>query len=332
MPERSALTEVTQIGVEGLATPGTAVAATRTLRSFGIRIGHDATVDRFRPDGQKYETIAALTAEHTKGTIDGRQTYDELVYLLASAVANPTISTVDTSGRSWVFKSATAAPDSVRSYTVERGSSVRAHKAAGHIVTDLTLSWNRKNGAKVSGSTIGKLLTDAITLSAGTVSVDPVRAILMDDVSVKIADTKAGLTAAVALDRVLNADWKLTGRQGPVYTVDASQASYAALVEQAPACELTLKLGADANGMAPLTWLRGSTNKWVRIQAISPDLAGAATAYHSFQLDMYCKVAGSGDYGDDQGIVAKDWMFTGVPDATLGGPFEFTVVNTLTAL
>lgn len=333
MAERSALTELTQIGVEGLSTPGTAVTATKRLQAIGLKLAPAAMVDRFRPDGQKYETIAALTGEWSTGKIDGRLDYQEIVYLLASIVGNPTISTVDTTGKSWLFKSASAAPDSLRALTVERGSSTRAHRAPGHFVTDLTIDWSRKNGCKVSGSTIGKQLTDAVTLAGGAATIDPARPALAGNVGVKIADTKAGLAGATLLDRALSAQWKLSGRVGPIWTLDPTQASYAAVVETVPTLEAKLKMQADANGMAPLPWLRAGTTKWIRIQATDVALAGAATAYYSFTIDMQVKVAAiPTDFGDEDGVVAVEWTFTGVPDATLGGPFEIVAVNTLAAL
>lgn len=332
MADRSSVTEVTQIGVEGAGTPGTGVTATRKLRAASITVDPDMMVDRFRPDGTKYETIAALTGESSKGKIDGRVTYDELAYLLASAVTNPTISTVDTTGKLWKFKSLADAPDSPRTLTVERGSSVRAHKAAGHIVTDLTLEFNRKNGAKVSGSTIGRNITDGATLSGGATALDPVRPVLMDDVGFYIADTRLLLDSATPLARATNGKFSLTGRQSPIWTVDPTQPSMAGTIEAVPKCELALKHEADAAGMAMLGYLRTGVSKWLRIEGTSPVLAGTATAYYQFTLDFLGKVAAVGDFGDEEGLVAIEWTFTGVPDATLGGPFEIELTNTLAAL
>lgn len=327
MAERATVFQTVQVGVE--TTYGTSVAANKLLQSMSIEPNIQADVKTFRPSGQKFATVAALGKEWSAGRLSGQATYTELIYPLASALKKATPTTPGgTQPRLWTFDIAPAAADTVASYTVEQGSAERAHKATGLVVPEFGMEFTRE-AVNISGTTLGRALTDGITMTGSPTALS-LLPILPTQVSVKLADTQAGLTAASALSRALSAAWNVGNRFGPVWTLDASQTSFAALVELPPSATAKLKVEADAAGMALLTQLRSGATKFMRIQATGDQIE--TTYYHSLQVDLAMKVTKVSDFADADGVYAIEWEFELVKDATWGKAVEVQVQNTLTAL
>lgn len=76
-----------QIGVE--ATKGVAVPATIILPATSFQTAMRPEVSPFRPEGQKYITVASLDREWTEATLRGRPTYTDWAYLLAGIMCVP---------------------------------------------------------------------------------------------------------------------------------------------------------------------------------------------------------------------------------------------------
>src|SRR5688500_10965061 len=107
MPERSALAQGVQVGVE--ATPGTNVAADKKFVSIGIEPSMQIDMQRFRPMGQKYASILVPGKEWVEADISGVGSYTELIYLCASCLASPAApTTVDVTARQWDFAPASS--------------------------------------------------------------------------------------------------------------------------------------------------------------------------------------------------------------------------------
>ena len=123
----SAQTQTVQIGLE--TTMGTAIAAGKKLGSIGFSFSPAPEIQVFTAAGNKYPSVASLNNEITEFDIDGSLTYTEIVYLLSGILEK--VTPVTASGAStWTFTPATAAADTVATYTIEQGSSVRAHRTA----------------------------------------------------------------------------------------------------------------------------------------------------------------------------------------------------------
>lgn len=163
MSERTTITQVTQIGVE--ATPGTAVAATKKLGATSIEPSIQAEIATFRPAGVKFNTIGVLGKEWTEASIEGPASYTDLAYLLAGALnyAAPA-QQGGTAAYKWTFTPSHTAEDTVKTYTVERGSAVRAGRFSYGTVNELGLSFSRES-VDVSGSILGQQYTDDVHLS-----------------------------------------------------------------------------------------------------------------------------------------------------------------------
>lgn len=166
---RASVFEIVQLGAESMVDPGTAVAATKKLQGLGYKLTPKLETSRFRPNGFKYDTLVIPGKEWTEYAVDGRVDYDNLRYALASVINSPTISTLGTNGRTWLFESSSNSPDVLTTYTVETGSQVRASRSTGLVFNSLELSFKRDE-AMVSGSCLARELIDNIYITGPQVN------------------------------------------------------------------------------------------------------------------------------------------------------------------
>jgi hypothetical protein len=168
MAERSAVTQVIQVGIE--TTVGTSVAAMKRMAAMDIETKIETTTDMFRPAGFKFSTVTSENKEWTTGSIKGQPTYSEIVWPLSSVIVTPAAPTefldtaIHTGVWKWIFEPNSTTPDTLNTWTVEQGSSVRAQKFTNGIVTDFNLNITRDK-AEMTGKMVGQLFTDAITLT-----------------------------------------------------------------------------------------------------------------------------------------------------------------------
>lgn len=328
MAERTQVSEVLQLGVE--TTLGTPVAANRKLPSIKLATGLDGSFTEVIPSGNKFPTQQVIGKEWTTGSLSGSPTYDELTYLFASLFEKITPVTNVDGSYEWVFSPSSAAEDTVASYTVEQGSSVRAHEFSGAIVTELGLSGNRDE-ISLSGSLMGQLLTDGVAMTGAPTNVSQVP-LFPKHVSV-YADTSSGALGTTKLGRVFNWEWSVGNVRGPLWVVDRAEDSWVVPVELVVDSTLSLTVEADAAGMAYLNSMRNATTQFIRIEAISNANAGSTPTPYSFVLDFAGQInAMPSEFGDEDGVVAISWDFKAVHDATWGKAMEATLVNTLAAL
>lgn len=328
MPERSALTQGVQVGVE--ATPGTSVAANKKLVSIGIDPGIEMEPSVFRPMGQKYPSVISPGKEWVEFDLEGVGNYSEVIYPLSSCLVAPGApATVDGTGRTWAFAPASAAEDTVKTFTVEQGGVVRAHKFTHALVSELEFTFNR-DGVEIGGSGFGQSLSDNITLTAAPTT-PPEVPIMGKEIDVYMDTTSAGL-GTTKLTRALEAVWTLGDRFNPLWVLNSANSSFVAAVESEPTGELELTVEADAQGMSILPIMRAGSTRFFRIKATSATLAGATTEPYSMSLDCAGKVNEPGDFTDEDGVYAIGWTMTFVHDATWGSALKASVTNKETAL
>lgn len=274
MADRSEVTQVVQLGVE--TTAGTLVAATQKLQTLDFAIKSESTADEFRPSGFKYNTIVQETKEWASAAVKGAFSYGEMLYLFAGALnsppANPTTTFVADGAKTqgafvWNFLPSTTVPDTPYTYTIEQGSSFRAHRFGFGMITELGLSLTREK-VDVNATVMAQRLNDGFTLTPSLPSPELIPA-TANQWSIYLDALVANLGVTQLL-RAFAVDWKLSNRFGPVWPIDASQASYAAYVEIVPKLELTLTLEADTQGMGLLPIFRAGTTQFVRLRATGP--------------------------------------------------------------
>jgi hypothetical protein len=225
--ERSEVFEVSQWGVESTSAPGTAVPALNRLEAVGVKLSPTIESDRYRPFGNKFDTLMIPGKDWTAAELSGRLDYNNVIYPLASVVASPTITTVGTNGRLHTFLSNSTGPDTQQPFTVESGSFVRAQRAAGVVLSDFGLAF-RRGSVEISGSGIGRLFTDGTYMTGDavySVTIDPAvsggtftltysaqttSAIAFDATAVQVQ------AALVALSNIGPNDVRVTGGPGDV--------------------------------------------------------------------------------------------------------------------
>lgn len=329
MPERTSITQVTQVGVE--TTPGTAVAANRALPSLMVEMGLEGNLTEQRGNGYKFPVNYIPGKENSVAKLSGNPTYDELLYLLVSIVNYAAgVQNGATTSYKWTLSpSSTAEDTAVKTLTVEMGSAERAHKFARGQVNELVLSGTRES-IDLSGNMIGQLMTDGITLTAAPTAIEQIP-IMPKHVSVYVDDTSAGL-GTTKMTRLLNWEFGIRNRFAPLWVVDAAQTSFATSIETAIDATVKLKMAANAQGMGLLTAARAATRKFVRIEAISDQLAGVAFPY-TLRMDACVEVKGyPNSISDQDGLYAIEWETGLVHDSTWGKAMSIELTNKRSAL
>lgn len=326
MAERATILQGIQLGVE--VTPGTAVAANKKLQATSISTGIKAEIKKFRPTGSKFNTISALGKEWVEGDISGVLSYTDWVYLAASGLQYTAPDQQEsTAAYLWENTPGHSSVDTVKTFTIEEGGSVRAHKFAYGLVSNLGYTINRDE-ATVKGKIIGQTLSDAITMTSTPTEI-PIVPVLPTDISVYM-DTLYSDIGETKLLRVLKIEFDTGDRFGTVWPIDGALASFAAHVETEPTAEFKLLLAADSVGMGLLTSMRAGTKKFFRVEGVGATIEDTYT--YKWTHDICATVTDVAPFSDEDGVYAIEWTFTATYDSDLGKAFSFNTVNALTAL
>lgn len=330
MSERATVFEAIQWGLE--ATAGTEADAGKRMEAYGLSPNREGNIDTFRPEGLKFPTLVTIGKEYTTAGIDGILDYANVVYPLASLINYDTANIVQqgtTTAYKWTFNPDTDGPDTVATYTVEKGSSVRAEQFEYGTVTGFGFSFNASDSQiAVTGDMIGTQLRDGITMTSSPTTVEAVP-VHPNQCTVKVASAQASLSGASALTRVLAVEWNYTGKSGPLFTVGTAK-SFIATVETVGEISGTLTLEADSNGMAYLTTLQAGTQQWMQIKFTGATISGAYA--YDIQIQFPFHFSAYPPLEDSDGVVAVSYAFTGVHDGTWGKALDVQVINTLTGL
>lgn len=319
---RPAISQGVQIGDE--TTEGTSVNGDFKLQSIGFELGIAAESQGFRPSGSKYKTVHALGKEWCEGSLSGQPTYDELQYLYCGLLKSVTPTTSDTSAKTWTYAPAASSEDTVKTYTVEQGGSVRAHKSTGVRIKSMTMSFDRGQ-VSVSGDVVGRAISDGITMYA-TPTLLPLVPLLPADFAVYL-DSSSGALGTTRLTNVLSGEIAITDRFAPLWTVNDALSTFAAQIEVEPSASIKLKMNADADALGLLSVLQSSATRFLRVECTSSTLAGAATAYYKLTQDFAVQLSNVGKFEDQDGVFAVEWEFTIVNDSTWGKPMNIALVN-----
>jgi hypothetical protein len=329
MPERTSVTQKTQFGAE--STAGTSVAASKFLPSLEFSTSIEGDMSDVRAGGLKFPTGAVMGREWSSTKVTGTPSYDELSYLLSSLVAKVTPTTADTTAKVWTYSPASSTEDTIQTYTIETGSSVRAHKTLYNVLTDFTLKGDRSS-TSVDGTFMGKLFTDGITLTASPTTVGSQVLLMPGEVTI-YSDSASGSLGTTKLTRVLNWEVSISSVRSPLWVVDASETSWSVPLEQPFETSLKLTLEADSSGMAPVSYMRANTKRFIRINATSPQTAGSTSTAYSLVWD-FCAVVSETpkELKDADGVYAVDWTFTAVHDSTWGKAMSAVLTNKVSTL
>lgn len=332
MPEKSALAQVVQVGVE--VTPGTAVAGNKLLQSVSIAPGAKVEVDAHRPKGIKWPTLTVLNKEYVEAKVEGKPTYTELVYLLSSLLCQAAITTPVgfVNARLWTFPPSSTAADTIKTLTVETGASgaTDAVRFAYGVLTGMELKISR-DGIELTGDMVGQAMETGHTMTGGATGL-PLVPVNPGQVSVYLDTTAAGL-GVTKLTRAFNIGAKVGDRHNPVWAIDAAEDSYVATVEGEPSGEIKLLMAFDAAGIGQVAKYRAGDTQFMRIEAKGAVVdVGVASSANRLTWDLALKCVDVGEFKDEEGVYAIEYTFAIVHDSTWGKAMQVEVVNSLTAL
>ena len=284
-------------------------------------------MQRFRPQGRKLESIIVPGKEWTEFSLEGLAEYSELHYLLsgifgANQVTQPQVS--DTSAYTWQYILSQAAVDEVQTYGMKKGDENDMEAYSYVLLTELGLELSRE-GIKIDGAAIGHEADFTTTFPHPVTGITEVP-LLPKEVNVHLTDTYASIVADKLL-RALMVKQTIGDRHNPVWVLDRDEPSFVNHVELAPKFEIEVTLEADDQGKTVIDSMRGGDTLYLRIDALSPELAGAATVYHQYTQDAAVKVADVDKFEDQDGVYAIKYTFAAVYDPVETLSVETTLVN-----
>jgi hypothetical protein len=340
MPERAAIFQVVQLGVEASGAAGTAVAATKRLQSVSLDPDPQANIDTFKPTGAKYLGVAALGQESSAFRLGGRPVYDELQYVLASVLDRPAITNPATPAtplaRYHTFISETSAADDPATFTVEQGAigATDGDRYAGVILTEAGLTFTRQS-VELSGAGIGRAMSNPFTMTTAGITALPQIPILPGRTDVYLDTTSAGLGTTKLL-RCFRAEWRVGGRYDPIWPLNSANASFETTAEADPDMTLTLRVVSDTAGMALYnTYMKQGTGVYLRVKNTSTQFidTGSLNPYE-LRIDMAGVVTAVGGKQIDQSLQMIEFTLSAQHDQSwgTGKSHEVRLTNKQTAL
>ena len=330
MPEVASIFTGAQIGVE--TTSGTLVSASKLLNSLSLEPGISINFNRFRPMGQVVASQITPGQDFTEWGVSGVGNYSEIIYPLSSLLVSTSPVTVETTARRWTFTPAGRSEDTIRTYSVESGSSTRAQRATYVLFNGLEVTFNRTDGVSLSGSAIGQQIQDGITLTASPTSISE-KVILPTHLDIYV-DTTSGSFGSTKLTRDFNAVFRCNDRWGAVWPINSANASYVSHVNLEPTVQMELTMAADSAGMAYLVNARAGDTRYVRMSAVSTENAGASSAKYDLLIDMAGKISNIAAFDDAEGIKTVTYTFDAIYDTawSTGKYLEVRATNQINAL
>lgn len=318
-----------QWGLE--VTPGTNVAADTKIDAFGVSFtpsGGEAEV--FRPEGMKFATgVIPAADELTDLAIEGKLDYNCIVYLLASLInyAAPAQQAA-TVAYLWTFTPDSDGPDTKKTYSLEKGSSITAAEVSYGLITGLTLTFNR-TGITLSGTGIAYRQADGISLTGAPDEI-AIEWCLPANVNVYLEDTQAALAGGSALTTLKEVEWHLTGKYGADWNLVAAQTSFNDTVELPSDHGGYIQVTKDSDAEALRTKARAGDIKWLKISVDGDNIED--TYDYGFDLTVPLKFTSPGEEADQDGVYAMTFPFSAVHDSTWGKSLEILVMNIVDTL
>lgn len=306
---------------------------------MGFKIGPSIDTKPLRPEGTKYALLQILGKEWTEADISGMAVYTELPYAFASVISAPVVTSIldgatPTGATRWVFRSNTFGDDAPQTFTVEQGSSFRAHRFSHAIIPEYTWEWSREE-IELGGTMIGRAIEDGVTLTASPTLLPQVP-VKPDQLSVYLDDTAAGI-GGTKQTRVLKGECNISDRYSPLWVVDAAQPSFVSTVETEPTVEFKVLQMADSQAAVNAIAMRAGTTRFMRLRGVgsqiyAPTVGLPQGVSHQVTWDMAGQVSDISPFEDEDGVFAVEYTFTTVHDPAWERAFQVEVITTTSAL
>lgn len=298
MPDvRTSALERIQVGVE--VTPGTGVAANKRLMGL-TRLTLNPTINKNFHTSAGVEVPNSESGGKMWSTFDyeGSGCYCTMAYILSGLLLNQ-------SSSPYTYALTPSAVETIKTYTIETGSAVRAEKAAYGVFSSFRLRATQAD-VSINGNGFARKISKNQTLTAGATEIGPVN---MDPrkVTVLLGDTLGGLAAVEHLEYELD----IPERWRPHAPLTAATDSFSRhkKVGSEPGIMLALERQADAEAL--LTAAETKAVKFVQMTAPS------ATSPYDITVTAACMVeAPTG--GDNDDVFADSFRLRPYPHADVG--------------
>lgn len=325
---------VNQLGVE--TTPGTNVTAGKRMTSIGWELSREGNYRFYRHPGNKYARTGARHRRWAAGPYTGVLDYNQIIWPLASICGHSgTPTTVDTNGKRWLFQPNPATADSSKHYTMQQGDATAAEEAPYGTFTGLNIDFGEGDSGELDIG--GDVIAQAID---GSVSLDSVSATIADsavsigDVDWYVDSTYGGVGTTKITD-VLRAGLNIPSKLGPKFVQNTSYSSWRELVEgplEDAQLSLTIENNSQTRALIDAMDTDSLPLRYFQCKALG-NVVGATTQQEQFKANFACKLAGPPrTVRNIQRVIAYELPLKLVDDPTMGRPFEFDVVNVISAL
>jgi hypothetical protein len=322
-----------QIGPE--STAGTSVAASKLVECFGWEDGMEVDSKFFTGSGRKYPSTQEVNKEWHGGSFDGEMDFNGLIYPLCSVLSNttPTAHGGSASAKDWIYTPPVSGNASPKTYTMERGDSVRARKWTYGIFTKWGYKLSRDD-ATTSGEFLGRKMSDGITLTSSptAIALAPMTAAMFN----VYVDTTSGGLGGSQLLRVIEVEFEMSNVYGAAWFINRSESSWVVHKDLVPECTVSVLLEADSTGMGERTHLQSGATRYLRVHAAGNQIAsdGPGSVTNEFIHDMAVKWEKPDKYSDSDGVYGIKWSGKIVEDLSWGSgtAHKVTLTNLLTAL
>ena len=306
-----------QFGLE--AIPGTPVAANRRLLQpiFSSPMP-EIPVAQHRGAGAKANVAAVVGKEHTEQSFEGVLGFNELLFLLSAHLLVPSGPTAN----AFVFKPATFGPDTIKTFTVQTGSSAQAERFAYGFVPDVQMRFTLVENS-LSGAVHGRGLEDDAALTANP-TVIPHVPVPPKGWKVLVGE-QADMSDLTELTRVLEFEFSSQGKWAGRPFADPTQGSFTTIVERAAELTAQLVLQHDSESAAFMDALRGGELRFLRLLATGPEISPGVD--YQLQIDFPFRFINN-DRGEDEELATSTFDLEPAYDAgfdTSGGHLKITL-------
>jgi hypothetical protein len=269
MPVIATINQIMQLGVE--VTPGVSPGSgsNRLLRHLTYNIDPQFDYQMYRGGGQRFNSVQTLKMDWSKFKIGGPISYTELAYPFSGLWGLPVVTT-PTNGvlaRQLNWSPKLSGAQGGVTYQGQNGDAIRARQFNFMTQTGIELDIKRSGDSVISGGDGFAAQTQPnVTLTATPTSQlqIPAPPIAFN----AFLDTTSAAIGTTLIGQCVEAQWKTSGWNAPIWFLVRNNPSYGATVDTPPATTMLLKIIPDA--FVDNYWIqaRASATCYIRLDGV----------------------------------------------------------------
>ena len=297
MPFTTAQPEVfqrVQFGVQ--SGEGVQASADKRFHSAMFDVDPQVPITAVQQAGKKFDVDTVAGKDHTKASVKGDASVQDLLYMFAAGLCTPTFSTPGVNAHLATFAPLSDAPNPFHYLTIEKGipGTGNANRFIDGVFTDVELAIVPDKQVSLTAAMLGQSYVTDVDLTASPTSLGAT-VLSPKLVDVYLATSVGGLGAA-QIDP-LSATFRIQKLLGDVYDLRSDKASFSELVESRPtlSCDLVLKKGTFSNSL--LAAMKATTEYFLQIVLRGAFIETVASVdyYQMCRITMPCRFDNPGE-------------------------------------